>query len=93
MGNCSGFCMSSNQATNVGEENTQQLSKKVITADKVRQAYMEKEDMMQHEGGAAGAAQYEEAYGRAAAANLANSNQMYPRKLQGAGSGSQKQTE
>lgn len=66
MGNCSGFCMTSNSATNQNEETiggTQ--NKKVITADKVRQAYQEKDDMLLNEG-AAGAAQYEEAYGRGA---------------------------
>lgn len=72
MGNCSGFCMTSNSATNQNEENTATAggaqSKKVITADKVRQAYMEKDDMLMNEG-AAGAAQYEEAYGRGGASN------------------------
>ena len=72
MGNCSGFCMTSNSATNQNEVNIQggnvassggAQTKKVITADKVRQAYMEKDDMLMNEG-AAGAAQYEEAYGR-----------------------------
>lgn len=59
MGNCSGFCMTNN-ATNANEENTQGASgktqKKVITADKVKSAYLEKEDMMFNEGEAAGAA-------------------------------------
>lgn len=67
MGNCSGFCMTSNSATSQGEETIQGstgaggAAKKVITADKVKHAYQEKEDMMLNEG-AAGAAQYEEAY-------------------------------
>ena len=58
MGNCSGFCMTSNQASNAGGENTQ-ASKKVITADVVRSALQERVDMMKDEG-MAGAAQYEE---------------------------------
>ena len=57
MGKCSGFCMTNN-ATNANEENTQsgKINKKVITADKVKSAYLEKEDMMFNEGEAAGAA-------------------------------------
>ncbi len=39
------------------------MNKKVITADRVKQAYLEKDDMMLAEG-AAGAAQYEEVYGQ-----------------------------
>jgi hypothetical protein len=50
--------MTSNQASNAGEENTQ-ASKKVITADVVRSALQERVDMMKDEG-MAGAAQYEE---------------------------------
>ena len=38
MGNCSGFCMSTNQGTNAGEENTSGTQKKVITSDAVRSA-------------------------------------------------------
>jgi hypothetical protein len=53
--------MTSNQATNQGEENTH-ATKKVITADVVRSALQERIDMMKDEG-MAGAAQYEEAYG------------------------------
>jgi len=58
--------MSSNQPINNNEEQTQgppngATAKKVITADKVRSALMERDDMMMNEG-AAGAAQYEEAY-------------------------------
>ncbi len=49
-----------NNATNANEENTQgangKVHKKVITADKVKSAYLEKEDMMFNEGEAAGAA-------------------------------------
>lgn len=47
-----------NNATNANEENTQsgKINKKVITADKVKSAYLEKEDMMFNEGEAAGAA-------------------------------------
>ena len=68
MGNCSGFCMTSHGATNQGEEAIQggangAQNKKVVTADKVKQAYMEKDDMLMNEG-TAGAAQYEEAYAR-----------------------------
>lgn len=65
MGNCSGFCMSQNNPTNQGEHITDanggSVQKKAITADKVKQAYQEKDDMLMAEG-AAGAAQYEEAY-------------------------------
>lgn len=82
MGNCSGFCMSTNPNTNAGEENTGATNKKVITADKVREAYREKEDMMAHEGGAAGAAQYEEAYSNNRNNQLfGNNNGSGPRKL------------
>ena len=96
MGNCSGFCMTSNQATNSGEENTQ-ATKKVITADVVRSALQERIDMMKDEG-MAGAAQYEEAY--AGSNNIRGSHNMMggaqnnvsvPRKMNyAAGTGTQK---
>lgn len=66
MGNCSGFCMASNNPSTQGEQTydgNAQVNKKVITADRVKQAYLEKDDMMLAEG-AAGAAQYEEVYGQ-----------------------------
>jgi hypothetical protein len=88
MGNCSGFCMTSNQATNAGEETTH-ASKKVITADVVRSALQERVDMMKDDG-MAGAAQYEEAYGgqgytRGAGNSLMNGNTAMPRKMNYAG--------
>ena len=64
MGNCTGFCVTSNQATNAGEETIQGnvvSNKGAVTRDKVKSALMEKDDLMLNEG-AAGAAQYEEAY-------------------------------
>lgn len=100
MGNCSGFCMTSNNATNQGEESIQGqngaggVTKKAITADKMKQAYMEKDDMMLSEG-AAGAAQYEEAYGQSRSGRGGAGGQfngvpaqtgngtIQPRKLQG----------
>jgi hypothetical protein len=68
--------MSSNQASTAAEDTSGAAGgnqKKVITADKVRSALMEREDMMLNEGGTAGAAQYEEAYG----GSNNRSNQMY----------------
>ena len=85
--------MTSNQATNQGEEYTQ-ATKKVITADVVRSALQERIDMMKDEG-MAGAAQYEEAYGgqgkiRGAGHAIMNNsggagNSAVPRKMNYAG--------